>query len=115
MFTEPKRAGQYRLSDSGDRSYDGAWADGTIDIAAGTVVALRTADTLIVPWDSTGSGGVQTAIGVIDGPVVGNAEVPRKRVAICAREAEVDYSELTYVGTKTITQIQTALPKLVVR
>ncbi|WP_417582905.1 head decoration protein [Pelagibacterium sp.] len=116
MFTEPKRAGQYLMQDSGEMSYDGGRADATVDLAACTIVAERTADNLIVAWDPTNDDGSEVAIGVFDGPnIKGTAGASPKRVSVCKRWAAITFHELVVPEDIDIDDVRGALPNLVVR
>jgi hypothetical protein len=115
MFTEPKRASQAILSSEHPRSYDGDWADASVDLPANCILARRTVGGLIVQWDPTEDDGTEDALGVYaDGAIIGVAGA-KKRVSWAFQEAEIDFKELVLPEDVDFADVVAALPKLTIR
>lgn len=116
MLTEPKRPGQFLVGDAPAHCYDPGIVDGTVDMASGTIVGVRTADSLHVAWDPLAADGSETATGIYSGRNILAATSPAEvRAGILKRWCAVSFAELVVPDDIDIDDVRAALPNIVVR
>jgi hypothetical protein len=97
-MTEARRTGEFIISEAnGTISRDEVTIVSGQNLAVGTVVGKITASGKYTAYDDDNADGSQTAAGILYAAV--DATAGDKKGVIIARHAEVDTSQLVFVGT----------------